>query len=151
MNARMVRSTATADPVTGRAVVRYTLTDAGNTFVSELVADTPTTAPPDSRDQPSTGPTRQETASADSPVMGAPPRPTSVSEVLTFFEKCPRCGYCATATRMVREHDGVQEISLHPTCGLPCGWNGPARRLRATPPPAAKSNRPGEPATQRTK
>ncbi len=49
----------------------------------------------------------------------------SVSDVLDYFEKCPSCGYHAQATATTRRFDnGRIETTVHPTCGLPCGWHG---------------------------
>lgn len=53
---------------------------------------------------------------------------STVSDVLDFFEKCPRCGYAAQATATVRRYDSGRVVTLfHPTCAQPCGWNGTVR------------------------
>ncbi|MGN2639793.1 hypothetical protein ACWEKT_00090 [Nocardia takedensis] len=53
---------------------------------------------------------------------------TTVTDLLDFFEKCPRCGYFAQATATVRRYDtGRVDTAIHPSCGLPCGWHGPVR------------------------
>lgn len=59
--------------------------------------------------------------------MTAPDQSVSVtvSDVLDYFEKCPRCGYPAQATATVRRYEnGRVETAIHPSCGLPCGWHG---------------------------
>ncbi|MET7768436.1 hypothetical protein [Nocardia sp. NPDC005366] len=66
----------------------------------------------------------------------------SVSDVLDYFEKCPSCGYPAQATATVRRFEnGHVETSIHPTCGLPCGWHGTVQvttkpAVRVDPKPA---------------
>ncbi|WP_040703631.1 MULTISPECIES: hypothetical protein [Nocardia] len=131
-NRKLVRSRTTPDPDGGQTV--YDLTDATHAFVSGLVVDTPTT-PPDSRELPETSTAAPRgTAAAEGRLAPVSSPSTQIREELDFFERCPQCGYAATATRMTREHGGVQEISLHPTCGLPCGWRGLVRRFRAPVP-----------------
>ncbi|MGN2639016.1 hypothetical protein ACTD5D_23205 [Nocardia takedensis] len=133
-NRKLVRSGTKPDPDTGHPVTVYDLTDAGHAFVCGLVADTPVTPPagPTRVQAPATA--QRTTATVDTTRAPASNSPTSVSEVLDFFARCPRCGYAATATRTTRERDGEQEISLHPTCGLPCGWSGPVHSFRARTP-----------------
>lgn len=68
------------------------------------------------------------------PTPGRTPRAQAVSgqpvsvtvrDVLNYFEKCPRCGYPAQATATVRTFENeFVEITMQPTCGLPCGWRG---------------------------
>ncbi|WP_054812839.1 hypothetical protein [Nocardia arizonensis] len=62
--------------------------------------------------------------------MSAHSRPAVVvrtREILNYFGKCPVCGYPANATevRGVTSR-GEQQITVTATCGLPCGWSGPA-------------------------
>ncbi|MFJ2667666.1 hypothetical protein ACIO14_25310 [Nocardia fluminea] len=57
----------------------------------------------------------------------------SVRDVFDYFGKCPRCGYPADASETVRRFpDGEIEREVTASCGLPCGWRGPAE-LRASP------------------
>ncbi|MRH90163.1 hypothetical protein GFY24_22430 [Nocardia sp. SYP-A9097] len=62
--------------------------------------------------------------------MTAPRRTVTASdvrEILNYFGKCPLCGYPARAsTYTARFDDGSTEEQIVATCGLPCGWNGPA-------------------------
>ncbi len=59
---------------------------------------------------------------------------TIVRDVLDYFAKCPLCGYPAQAFATVRTFgSGRVETSIQPTCGLPCGWQGPAKELAQAP------------------
>ncbi|MFI2557035.1 hypothetical protein [Nocardia farcinica] len=52
----------------------------------------------------------------------------TVRDVLDYFAKCPRCGYPAQAQTTVRRlPDGRVDAETIASCGLPCGWQGPAR------------------------
>ncbi|MFB8000868.1 hypothetical protein [Nocardia sp. NPDC056000] len=52
---------------------------------------------------------------------------SEVREILNYFGKCPLCGYPARASTYTAQFsDGSTEEQIVATCGLPCGWNGPA-------------------------
>ncbi|WP_067563295.1 hypothetical protein [Nocardia acidivorans] len=60
-------------------------------------------------------------------------RSSDVREILNYFGKCPLCGYPARAsTYTARFDDGTTEEHIIATCGLPCGWNGPAAATTMT-------------------
>ncbi|GAA5052335.1 hypothetical protein [Nocardia callitridis] len=49
----------------------------------------------------------------------------TVTDMLDYFGKCPRCGYPATASKTVRHLGRINVvIEVVATCGLPCGWSG---------------------------
>ncbi|RMI28810.1 hypothetical protein [Nocardia stercoris] len=51
---------------------------------------------------------------------------TTVTELLNYFGRCPRCGYPASARVAQHQYsDGTSEREIIATCGLPCGWSGP--------------------------
>ena len=57
---------------------------------------------------------------------GTPIRST-VTEILDYFGKCPRCGYFAGAAHIAHTYaDGSTDSETVATCGQPCGWQGPA-------------------------
>lgn len=59
----------------------------------------------------------------------------TVTDVLNYFAKCPRCGYSANASATAKTfRDGAVETTILPTCGLPCGWQGVPRTSREAPP-----------------
>ncbi|MET7772112.1 hypothetical protein [Nocardia sp. NPDC005366] len=129
----------------------YTLTDKGLTLVDYWLATTPGTTAPGvtgvtegsaavggASEHQGAAPSGEDGSAVPASAAGvseaAVLRPEyAVSEVLDFFEKCPNCGYTATATRTVRRREGGMETSIYPTCALPCGWNGQVRTVfRAT-------------------
>ncbi|WP_405177770.1 hypothetical protein OG225_26380 [Nocardia sp. NBC_01377] len=147
----LVSSEIVPNPSSGRSATVYTLTDKGLTLVDYWLATTPGTTAPGAtgetegsaavggasehrRAAPSGENGSAVPASAAGVTEAAVLRPEyAVSEVLDFFEKCPNCGYTATATRTVRRREGGMETSIYPTCALPCGWNGQVRTVfRAT-------------------
>lgn len=59
---------------------------------------------------------------------------SDVREILNYFGKCPLCGYPARASAYTAQFDdGHIETQILATCGLPCGWNGPASGTPMTP------------------
>ncbi|MGN2636459.1 hypothetical protein ACTD5D_09755 [Nocardia takedensis] len=54
-----------------------------------------------------------------------------VVEVLDFFERCPWCGYHASASAVIAADGNAVEFTVYPTCGLPCGWSGEPRSFGA--------------------
>ncbi len=100
----------------------------------------------------------QQAAAPQKPETEADSVIISVSDVLDYFEKCPSCGYHAQATATTRRFDnGRLETTVHPTCGLPCGWHGTVqvtsrsgvraeiRPAAAATDPAAKRQAPARP------
>ncbi|WP_288048037.1 hypothetical protein [Nocardia sp.] len=142
----LVSSEIVPDPSSGRPATVYTLTDKGLALVDYWLATTPGITAPGAtgatEGSAAVGGASEHRRAAPSgeggPAVGvteaAVLRPEyAVSEVLDFFEKCPNCGYTATATRTVRRREGGMETSIYPTCALPCGWNGQVRTVfRAT-------------------
>lgn len=58
---------------------------------------------------------------------------STVTEILDYFGKCPRCGYPATAAHLAHTYaDGTSDSEIIATCGQPCGWQGPATVTRMT-------------------
>ncbi|WP_330180888.1 hypothetical protein OHB26_31500 [Nocardia sp. NBC_01503] len=76
---------------------------------------------------------------------------SDVREILNYFGKCPLCGYPARASTYTAQFDdGNTEEQVVATCGLPCGWNGPANATTMTGtdpiPKASRKSLPPNPA-----
>ncbi|WP_067677158.1 hypothetical protein [Nocardia miyunensis] len=67
---------------------------------------------------------------------------SSVTEILDYFGKCPRCGYPATAAHLAHTYqDGSTGSENIATCGQPCGWSGPVTVTPMTRPQPTMSRR----------
>ncbi|WP_280271040.1 hypothetical protein [Nocardia wallacei] len=78
-----------------------------------------------------TAPTPDALARRPHPASAEPPIHTTVRDALNYFGTCARCGYPAQASEIVRTFVGGRvEVTIQPTCGLPCGWHGDPRVVR---------------------
>ncbi|WP_067901865.1 hypothetical protein [Nocardia vaccinii] len=70
----------------------------------------------------------------DRPHPPGAPIHSTVTEILDYFGKCPRCGYPAGAAHLAHTYaDGSTDSETIATCAQPCGWQGPAIGTRMTP------------------